>query len=85
MSEKKLLLAAIFLRKINRKIFSEKYTITFTIFIIEYFIACPFALRYANGITTSASNISIHKTKSRYWASIPVNSEISTLKIDAIA
>ena len=66
MSVKKLLLPAIFLRKINRKIFSEKYTITFAIFIIEYFIACPFALSYANGITTKASNIRIHKTKLRY-------------------
>ena len=54
------------LRKISRKIFKEKYTNTLTIFIIEYFIAFPFALKYANGITTKASKTHIHKTRVKY-------------------
>ena len=65
--------------------FKEKYTITLIIFIIEYFIAFPFALKYANGITTKASKTNIHKTRVKYWVSIPVNSDISNLKIDARA
>ena len=65
--------------------FKEKYTTTFMILIREYLIACPFALRYAKGITTSASKASIHNTNSRYCVSMPVNKDISTWKIDAIA
>ena len=39
--------------------FNEKYVNTLTIFMNEYLIAEPFNLKYANGITVSASATNI--------------------------
>ena len=46
-------------RSIKKKIFNEKYVTTLTIFINAYLIAEPFNLKYANGITVSASTTNI--------------------------